>query len=88
MGTMPEDEMFTSFLRKVTEECGIEKVPFSFPETCCVTTRVSEDKTYYFIFNYGKDEAVIALDKEYTTLNGDKLKELKLGGISYICIEE
>lgn len=88
MGTMPDDCTFRAFLESVTDECSIEKVPFSFPECCTVVTRTNGSQTYYFILNYGKEEAVISLDKEYITLDGEKIKELKLDGISYICIEE
>ncbi len=88
MGTMPDDETFRDFLETVTNECKTEKIPFSFPKNCNVITRTSEDKTCYFIFNYGKDKALIPLNKEYHTLNGEKINEISLDALDYICIED
>ena len=85
---MLDDETFRDFLETVINECEIEKVPFSFPKTCSVITRTFEDKTCYFIFNYGKDKALITLNKEYRTLNGEKINEISLDALGYICIEE
>lgn len=76
MGTMPDDETFRDFLKKVTDECNTIKVPFEFPECCTVVTRENEDRTYYCIFNYGKDEVKIEFGKTYL-----------LKGLSYIWIE-
>ncbi len=87
MGTMVDDAMFRSLLESITDECNTPKVPFAFPESCCVVTRESEDKTCYFIFNYGKEEVRITLDREYCLLNGEKVTEIKINGLNYIYIE-
>lgn len=87
MGTMLDGEAFRAFLDNVTDECRVEKVPFAFPESCNVVTRVSEEKTYCFIFNYGKEVADIMLDREYTVYKGENVKELHIAPISYAVIE-
>ncbi len=73
MGTMLDDCAFKALLERVTDECNIEKVPFSFPESCTVVTREGDEKTYYFIMNYDKEEVSIEF-------NG---KEIKIAPISY-----
>ncbi len=77
MGTMPEDDAFKSLLEKIVKEAGIDTVPFSFPECCTVVTRTGDKKTYYYVFNYGKEEVTVDFGKSHT-----------IGGLSYICIEK
>ncbi len=88
MGTMLDDVAFRAFLDMVTKECNIERIPFAFPACCSAVTRVKDDETYYFVFNYGKEAVSIALDKEYETFDGEKVKELNLDSFGYVCIKE
>jgi beta-galactosidase len=86
MGTMIDDSAFKTLLDHITNECRTEKVPFKFPECCTVVTRVSDDKTYYFIFNYGKESVSIDLENEYTLFDGEKTDCILIPSLSYICI--